>query len=157
MSTEPRTVVKMPVQRFHLDLSEIGYDGWWIELRINPRSDMYDQWFSEDEKKVWEAFGYLIVDWNWGDEDGNPLPKPPELVRESLPIHLLPFIYRKYVEALREAAGLPKAPPVNSNDTLQTEDAPETVDVVESASTPEDSTTQKTEPVQPVLITSTSS
>lgn len=102
-----------PIKTITLQLDEIGYTGWTVTLRINPRSSTYDDLVSGDEVRWWVAFGLVVSSWNFVDEDDVLLPLPGEVMSEKeldLPIGLLSFVLTRYIEAVRAASAVPKAP-----------------------------------------------
>lgn len=102
-------VVAMPIKKVTLSLDEIGYPGWKVTLRTNPRAELWDKFLSEsDPENVWNNFAGFILDWNFGDEDGNALPLPPETRRIDLPAEIPNFLVNGYIDAFNTAAGFPK-------------------------------------------------
>lgn len=118
----------MPIKTVRVELEEIGYPGWFVTMRTNPRSSVYDDLIKMDEEAAatwWKAFGQVVIEWNFADEDGKPLPQPSEVQAEKdldLPISLLAHVLTRYFEAVRTAATLPKAQPGNSAPTSSTSD-----------------------------------
>jgi hypothetical protein len=109
--------VPLRVNTVDISLDEIGYPGWVVSMRINPRVSVHDDFVSVDETRFWAAFGKLVQSWNFADEDGRPFPLPSECASEAeldLPVHVLGFIFRRYIEEFRVRAGLPKVPDDNS-------------------------------------------
>jgi hypothetical protein len=114
-------VVAMPVKKVTISLDEIGYTGWKCVLRTNPRAEYWDRFLSDnDPEAVWINFATFILDWNFGDEEGNKLPLPPETKRIDLPAEIPNFLVNHYIDAFNEAAGFPKLPNDNSGISLQT-------------------------------------
>lgn len=114
-------VVPMPVKKTVVELDEIGYPGWKCVLRTNPRAEAWDRFLSEtDNEAVWNNFSTFILEWNFGDEEGNPLPLPPATRRQDLPAEIPNFLVNHYIDAFNEAAGFPKALRSNSEDTSST-------------------------------------
>jgi hypothetical protein len=102
----------MPINTVEIELEEIGYPGWVVTMRTNPRSSVYDDFIAVDEpERWWQAFGKLVLAWNFADEDGEALPLPKDSPSDrdiDLPVGIIAFIYRRYVEEFRERIGLPK-------------------------------------------------
>jgi hypothetical protein len=115
-------VVPMPVKTITIECDEVGYPGWKIEMRLNPRSEAFDIFVSGDEDTSWEGFKQIVVAWNFGDENGVALPLPKDgLKRGQLPSDgLLNFIYKKYFEEFNSRIVLPKPLSEASSDTSQT-------------------------------------
>jgi hypothetical protein len=122
--------VALPINTVDIDLAEIGYPGWVVTMRTNPRSSVYDAFLDVDDMpRWWKAFGKLILTWNFADEDGQPFPLPAELESErdlDLPVGVIGFIYRRYVEEFRATIGLPKVPVASSESSSTTSDEPPT-------------------------------
>lgn len=105
-------------------LEEIGYPEWSVTIRTNPRSSVHDDLLNlEDMPRWWAAFGQIVRAWNFADEDGTPFPLPRDVASErdlDLPVSVVGYIYRRYIEAFREALGLPKVPETSSEPTFKT-------------------------------------
>jgi hypothetical protein len=120
LSEAPTTngVVAMPVKTVTIELDEIGYPGWKCTLRTNPRAELWDKFLSESgSDQVWENFSVFILSWNFGDEEGNPLPLPPKTKRNDLPTEIPNFILSKYIDAFNEVVAFPKVQGDNSEPT----------------------------------------
>jgi hypothetical protein len=111
---ERNGTVALPVNTVDIALDEIGYPGWVVTMRTNPRSSVYDDFLNYDDMgKWWRAFGKIVQSWNFADEDGQAFPLPAELESEAnldLPVGVIGFIYRRYIEEFRASIGLPKVP-----------------------------------------------
>lgn len=120
--------VPLRITTVDIDLEEIGYAGWIVTMRTNPRASVYDDFLSVDDMpRWWRAFGQLVQSWNLADEDGHPFPQPSELESErdlDLPVGIIGFIYRRYIEEFRARVGLPKVPDATSATTSTTSDEP---------------------------------
>src|SRR2546421_9973448 len=98
-SVSANGTVPMPIKKFILELDEIGYIGWKVEMRLNPRAEHFDLFLNSDDEKSWQGFSHIVLSWNFGDENGNALSLPKDgLVKEQLPQEVLWFIYNKYFE-----------------------------------------------------------
>jgi len=121
--------VALPINTVHIDLEEIGYPGWVVTMRTNPRSSVYDDFLAiDDMPRWWKAFGKIVQTWNFADEDGQAFPMPSELPSEQeldLPVGVIGFIYKRYVEEFRASIGLPKVPVANSATSSSTSDVPQ--------------------------------
>lgn len=124
--------VPLRISTVDIDLEEIGYPGWTVSMRTNPRASVYDDFLAVDEpERWWRAFGQLVLAWNLADEEGHPLPHPRELASErdlDLPVGILGFIFGRYVEAFRVRVGLPKVPDGSSATTSRTSGDPPAAD-----------------------------
>jgi hypothetical protein len=120
--------VALPINTVDIALDEIGYPGWVVTLRTNPRSSVYDDFLAiDDMPRWWRAFGKIVQSWNFADEDGQPFPVPAELESErdlDLPVGVIGFIYKRYVEEFRASIGLPKVPVASSETFSTTSDEP---------------------------------
>jgi hypothetical protein len=124
------TGVPLPINTVDIALDEIGYPGWVVSMRTNPRASVYDDFLSvEDMPKWWRAFGKIVQTWNFADEDGQAFPLPNELESErdlDLPVGVVGFIFRRYIEEFRASVGLPKVPDASSETSSATSGVPET-------------------------------
>ena len=109
MSAEVR---KLPVRTTRVDLDG-DYAGYWATMRLNPRRSTIDGLSSGETRPACEALAKLIVAWNVTDEEGRPLEVTPDEVYD-LPDEMLAIVIRKYLDAVRAATDLPKAPADNS-------------------------------------------
>lgn len=125
---ERNGVIALRVSLVEIDLEEIGYPGWTVTMRTNPRASVYDDFLSVDDMpRWWHAFGQLVESWNLADEDGQPFPQPRELESErdlDLPVGIIGFIYRRYIEEFRARVGLPKVPDAISETSSMTNGVP---------------------------------
>jgi len=121
---ERTSTVPLPINTVDIRLDEIGYPGWVVTMRTNPRASVYDSFLAVDDMpRWWQAFGKLVQTWNFADEDGRPFPMPSELASEEdldLPVGVIGFIYKRYVEEFRASIGLPKVPVASSATTSTT-------------------------------------
>lgn len=104
------TAVKMPIKSVRIEFDDIGYEGWYIVMRTNPKAYVYDDFLAvDDEDREWKALSQIIIDWNFVDEEGNPLALPKDgLNRNELPYDLKAAIIRRYIDAFNENIRLPK-------------------------------------------------
>jgi hypothetical protein len=127
IQTERRNgTVALPINSVDITLEEIGYPGWTVSMRTNPRSSVYDDFLAiEDMPRWWRAFGRIVQTWNFADEDGQPFPLPAEVESEKeldLPVGVIGFIYKRYVEEFRASIGLPKVFAASSETSSVTSD-----------------------------------
>lgn len=140
----PAVGAAMPIKTLKLELDEIGYPGWYITLRTNPRSSVYDQlisagedeptnadkaerqqWVEREAKRWWASFSQVVIEWNFADEHGMALPPAKDFESEKgidLPLGLLPYVCSQWFEAVRLAAQVPKGRSDNSAPTSSTSD-----------------------------------
>jgi hypothetical protein len=106
----------MPIHTVKIHLGEIGYDGWFIDMRLNVRARTYDDFLNQDREIFWTAFSQIVLGWNLLDEDGKPLPLPKDgLGPRDLPIDILNTVVLRYVEAMADSAAIPKARDASSS------------------------------------------
>lgn len=129
MLLERNGTVALPINTAEIALDEIGYPGWVVTVRTNPRSSVYDDFLAiDDMPRWWKAFGKIVQTWNFADEDGLPFPTPAELASEQeldLPVGVIGFIYKRYVEEFRASIGLPKVPVASSASSSTTSGDPQ--------------------------------
>jgi hypothetical protein len=60
------------------DASKVQGDGAWVEARVMTIGDMLEAQKTKDSNMEFtlKMFKSHIVDWNWSDENGEPLPSP---------------------------------------------------------------------------------
>ena len=118
------TGVPLPVNTVTIALDEIGYPGWLVTMRTNPRASVYDDFLSIDDlPRWWHAFGQIVQSWNFADEDGQAFPQPRDAASErelDLPVGVIGYIFRRYVEEFRASVGLGKVPVANSETSSAT-------------------------------------
>lgn len=101
----------MPKQTIDIKLDDIGYPGWCVTMRTNPRGSVYDDISAQAEepritntmdaaavaaekervrvanelwaKRWWKAFAQITVEWNFADEEGSRIPHPREFQTEK--------------------------------------------------------------------------
>jgi hypothetical protein len=113
--------VPMPLQTAILAFDDLGYPGWVAKVHTNPRNSLFSTLISLDEEgKWWQAFGQVVLEWNFADEQGQPIPLPRECESEldiDLPVGLISNLFRRYLEEVNTVAAVPKAPASNSDST----------------------------------------
>jgi hypothetical protein len=122
--------VAFPIRTAEILLDEIGYPGWHATVRLNPRSSVYDQLVSV-EGEWWAAFGQIVLDWNFVDEEGELVPLPREIASEKeldLPVGVMTFLFTRYFDAVQAATEVPKGPASSSSATSRISDESQTRD-----------------------------
>lgn len=110
--------IAMPIKEAEIDLSDIGYTGWIAYMRLNPRSEVFDRFIGDDQDKSWEAFGQLVLRWNFLWEDGSEMPLPSKgLKKDDLPTEVIWALNHRYMVAFNERTQLPKLQEETSKDT----------------------------------------
>jgi hypothetical protein len=119
--TPNAVTASMPIKTAIVTFDDIGYAGWQAELRLNVRARTYDAFLSQDREEFWAALSAIVVDWNFHDEEGDPLPLPRDgLGPRDLPIDVLNTLVLRYVEAMADSAAIPKARDAGSATTSRT-------------------------------------
>jgi hypothetical protein len=119
----------MPIKAIDVDCTDAGYPGWHAKLRTNIPARVYDDFISQNEEKFWSSLAQIVVEWNFADENGEPLPTPADgLSWRDLPYDLAQFLVRRYLEAFAAAVQIPKAPEPSSEPTSRTDDVPRSAD-----------------------------
>lgn len=112
----------MPINTARISFGAIGYPDWYAEVHINPRSSLYAALISVGDD-FWQRFGQVVLSWNLADEDGQPFPLPREVASEQdldLPVRVIGYLFEQYIDAVRDAAGLPKVSGLASGSTSTT-------------------------------------
>jgi len=115
------TGAPMPIKTVTIDCDEAGYPGWHARLRTNIPARVFDDFASLDEERFWRSLGTIVVEWNFADEDGSPLPTPADgLSWRDLPYDLAAHLVRSYSEAFAALTQVPKASDASSVATFKT-------------------------------------
>lgn len=109
------TGAAMPIKQTVVRFDELGYPGWCATLRTNPRASVYDDFVSNNDERLWSALSVIVLEWNFADEQGVPLPLPGKgLTLKDLPWDLLKHLVSRYIDEFNAAAIVPKALSDNS-------------------------------------------
>lgn len=73
---------KMPVRTREIHLND-EWEGWSFTARVNPPMGIISDMSSGEIDLITESIAKIIVDWNFVDEDGNPLPIPKDIQDEN--------------------------------------------------------------------------
>src|SRR5580765_8886550 len=124
MTQSPSSAIRMPVKTVTIKFDAIGYEGWWVKMRTNPKASVYDGFLAnaqEETEKEWDAWKSIVMEWNFVDEEGKPLPLPKDgLEKNQLPYDIQAHMVREYVEAFNATLRLPKELDANSAPTSLT-------------------------------------
>lgn len=96
---------RMPIRTATIALDG-DYAGWTVRMRTNPPLSAFEQFTSGSFRQIREALTTLLLDWNFVDEDGAPLPLDGGV--EHLPVDLLEQLIDKYVAAMNTRTAVPK-------------------------------------------------
>lgn len=105
----------MPIKTTRLEFDDDGYPEWYAVVRTNVRGAVMDDYRSGDQDRWWAAIGQIVQEWNFCDEDGQPIAPPRQGTQsKELPEDLLSALLRKFREAFEELARPPKEPSESS-------------------------------------------
>jgi hypothetical protein len=111
----------MPVKTAHLEFDEDGYPDWYAIVRTNVRGSVMDDYRSGENERWWSAVGQIVREWNFCDEDGNPIPLPRDgSAPGDLPEDLLSVLLSKFREEFNALSQPPKASSESSTATSTT-------------------------------------
>ena len=100
--------VRTAVRTAEIDLGG-DYDGWRVTMRLNPSTAVWDDFSSGDTERYDSALAVLILDWNFVDDNGNPLPLPSEGLDWSIaPFDLKLVVTNAYSARMQERMSLGK-------------------------------------------------
>lgn len=100
-------VVATPVRSALVKLGGV-YEGQEATMRLNPRRSVVKALFNGEEAECTGALASIILTWNFGDEDGQPLAITPENIAD-LPNEQFKALLNGYFAAFEEATAAPKA------------------------------------------------
>lgn len=69
---------KMPVRTQRIELAG-EFEGWDFTGRINPKMSTLDDISSGIFRRITAGLAEVVLDWNFVDENGAPLPSPAQL------------------------------------------------------------------------------
>ena len=114
--------MKIPIDR--VDLGELGYEGYWVEVPRSVREGQLHEFAnlsidSSDEKAADSARSAnikileLVTDWNIDDQNGKVMPVPikaktraeKERIVSEIPVDVLIFITRRVTEGISVPEG----------------------------------------------------
>jgi len=78
-----KTKMVMPVRTRQVELDG-AWEGWQFEGRVNPPIAILDKLQSDRFHDICEALGSIILDWNFVDEEGQPLDSPPQAKEKAI-------------------------------------------------------------------------
>jgi hypothetical protein len=106
VTVDPTEIVprrRMPIERAELTIDLPGYEDWRVTVRLNPswrllEDDLRRALAAGDTARFAKALTRIILDWNFVDEEGEPLPVSEEGV-SALPDDLLAALVQAYFQA----------------------------------------------------------
>ena len=101
---------------------ELGgdYEGWYATMRTNPTVSVWEDFASGDNERFDEALKILVLDWNFVDDQGQPLPLPNEgLDWRAAPFDLKLALTNAYSAIIQERMSVGKSRPTPSEPTSQ--------------------------------------
>ena len=112
MATANKVVSIAPMRRAPVKRATVvlagDYPGWTCQMRTNPRFSALNDLQSGDFDRVGHALASLCIEWDFVDEDGQPLRQPANGGISDLTSDLMAELMARYVEHLTAAAALPK-------------------------------------------------
>jgi hypothetical protein len=96
---------KLPVITREIALKN-EWEGWSFTARMNPPIKTFGLVASGDFDKIIEGLSMIVRDWNYVDEDGEPMPLPSIESIGNLPVDLMNVTANRFVE---EMTSLPPA------------------------------------------------
>jgi len=104
----------MPIKTAKIELED-DWEGWNFIARTNPTLGMFADAASGNFDRMAEALSTMVVEWNFVDEEGNPLPQPSEEGATSmLPLDLTSVVISAIMDRI---AKLPNASKEQSSST----------------------------------------
>lgn len=98
---ESSPVRRMPVRtcKIKLDGDFVGFE---LVMRLNPKLRVIKDMASGDMDALTAALGEVILQWNFPDEQGEPMPPPSQETIEELPIDLITLIAERYQQEINK-------------------------------------------------------
>ncbi len=113
---------RMPIKVVTLKFDEDGYPGFTSKGRTNIPVRLSDDFQSGDEERGRAAMLVIFPEWDFVDEEGEPIPHTADGIG-LMPQDLLGAMFIRWAEVMRKAAGVPKASGDGSKPTTPTEPA----------------------------------
>jgi hypothetical protein len=88
---------KLPVKRQETSLDG-DYEGWKFTFITNPPMGILRRITSGELDDIMFGVGEMVVDWNFVDEEGEPLGDPSPKTMDLLPIDLLVLMAQEIAE-----------------------------------------------------------
>ena len=99
------------------------YDGWTATLRANPPMRILEELRSGETDRYRAGLAEVILEWNFVDDDGVPLPLPRDgLDWNALPYDLEPILVQRYGAVLAARTAVPKGTSTESAPTSPSAD-----------------------------------
>jgi hypothetical protein len=90
---------KLPVEFRNIELKD-KWEGWSFVARMNPPVKTFGLVASGDFDKIIEGLSYIIISWNFVDENGDDMLAPSIGSINNLPIDLINVIANRFVEEM---------------------------------------------------------
>jgi|SRR5688572_4811014 len=111
----------MPIKSVTISLGDIGYPGWEINMRTNPRAFDYDNFVNQDEKRHEQGWQALVISWNLRDEKGKDMPTPSNGTKlKDIPYDIQAKVVSTYIDAFNSVTAVPKLQERASENTTST-------------------------------------
>lgn len=101
-----KAIRKMPVKTAEVVCNIEGYEGWTVKIRTNAPFTVYEKFMELNTgdikfSEIWGPVSQIVSDWNFVDEEGEPLPIPKNdpSVLPTLPTDLLMWLLNDGIRA----------------------------------------------------------
>ncbi len=95
---------RAPIRSAELDLENYGFPGWKVTVRTNPHWGVIEDMTAQDMVIVREALSTVVLDWNFVDEEGEPLvlPQEDQSVLRRVPTDIIQALLGAYLDKVTE-------------------------------------------------------
>jgi hypothetical protein len=97
---------RLPVKRKEIELDG-EYEGWHLTIRMNPPIRAFGDLAAGTFDGIVKGLCSILLDWDFVDEEGVPLPPPDSESIGQLPLDLLTLISNRFAT---EVTALPPRP-----------------------------------------------
>lgn len=93
----------MPIRTRKIEDFPDPYQDLWAEIRVNVPMRVVHQLEEAGYDNTYAALGKIVVDWNFRDDSGQPLPAPgTREALEEVPVDLFLLLQQRVWSALRD-------------------------------------------------------
>ena len=94
------------------------YEGWHATMRVNPPVRVWEDFASGEDERFSNALMSLVSEWNFVDDEGQPLPLPKDgLDWNQAPFDLKLRLTNAYSAVVQARMSVPKEPSTNLEPT----------------------------------------
>ena len=111
---------RMPIRTVELDFTDEGYPGFHAMGRLNVPLRTGDDFRSGDEERARLAALIIFPSWDFVDDEGKEIPHTVEGIG-MMPLDLFAAMLNRWVDALRNGAGIPPKADASSSPTSPSE------------------------------------